>query len=294
MEIKMVSVAKLKPYINNPRKNDKAVAAVAESIKQFGFNVPITVDKNGEIATGHTRLKAAIKLGLTEVPVIELKDLTPEQIKAWRLVDNRTSEIAEWDYEALAKELQEIENIDLSLFAFEIPGTNESVHEDDFEVMLPVIPKSKYGDIYTLGKHRVMCGDATKQEDMDKLLDGKIADLVVTDPPYNVNYGEKGKLYNEKGGYECGMDDRTILNDNMDDQSFYVFLREAMAQIRDHIKPGGGLLHLARRDDFTPVPKRSDSGGPQVSTNAHLEEERNGARKTRLAMDPRTLPLWVA
>lgn len=241
MEIKMVSVAKLKPYINNPRKNDKAVAAVAESIKQFGFNVPITVDKNGEIATGHTRLKAAIKLGLTEVPVIELKDLTPEQIKAWRLVDNRTSEIAEWDYEALAKELQEIENIDLSLFAFEIPGTNESVHEDDFEVTLPVIPKSKYGDIYTLGKHRVMCGDATKQEDMDKLLDGKIADLVVTDPPYNVNYGEKGKLYNEKGGYECGMDDRTILNDNMDDQSFYVFLREAMAQIRDHLKPGGAF-----------------------------------------------------
>lgn len=246
MKIEMWNVAKLIPYVNNPRKNDRAVNAVAESIKQFGFNVPITVDKNGEIATGHTRLKAAIKLGLTEVPVIQLADLTPEQIKAWRLVDNRTSEIAEWDFDALAKELQDIKNIDLSAFAFEIPGTNENVHEDDYEVQLPVIPKSKYGDVYILGKHRVMCGDSTKQEDMDVLLQDKLADIVVTDPPYNVNYGEKGKLYAEKGGYECGFDSRTILNDNMDDQSFYTFLRDAMGQIRDHLKPGGGLLHLAR------------------------------------------------
>lgn len=242
----MWDVAKLIPYVNNPRKNDKAVNAVAESIRQFGFNVPITVDKNGEIATGHTRLKAALKLGMTQVPVIELTELTPEQIRAWRLVDNRTSEIAEWDFDKLAEELQKIQNIDLSAFDFEVPGANEAVHEDDFEVVLPNVPKSKLGDVYLLGRHRVMCGDATLGEDMDKLLNGKTADAVVTDPPYNVNYGEKGKQYAELGGYECGIDDRTILNDNMDDESFYRFLRNAMGQLRDHLKPGGGVLHLAR------------------------------------------------
>lgn len=246
MKVEMWEVAKLKPYVNNPRKNDKAVAAVAESIKQFGFNVPITVDKDGVIATGHTRLKAALQLGLTEVPVIQLLDLSPEQIKAWRLVDNRTGEIAEWDFEALAQELENIKNVDLSVFDFSVPGTLDEVREDDFEVNLPGEAKSKIGDVYILGPHRVMCGDATNAEHMSKLMDGVEADLVVTDPPYNVNYGEKGKQYAELGGYDCGFDDRTILNDNMDDESFYLFLRDSMAQIRDNLKAGGGLLYLAR------------------------------------------------
>jgi len=239
MNVVMRSVAELIPYVNNPRKNDKAVDKVAESIRLFGFNVPITVDKNGVIATGHTRLKAAIKLGMTEVPVIVLEGLTEEQIAAWRLVDNRTSEIAEWDFPKLAEEFGKIKDIDLSAFDFKLPDESDGLHEDDYEVNLPKTPKSKRGDIYLLGKHRVMCGDATNPEDVNALLDGKQADLVVTDPPYNVNYGARGKQYKGKGGYECGMDDRTILNDNMDDASFYQFLRDAFANIRDALKQGG-------------------------------------------------------
>src|SRR5690554_65233 len=105
----MIKVEDLQPYVNNPRKNDKAVKAVAESIKQFGFKVPITIDRNGIIVTGHTRLKAAIKLKMKEVPVIRLNDLNEEQVKAFRLVDNKVAEIAEWDIDSLIKELNEIE-----------------------------------------------------------------------------------------------------------------------------------------------------------------------------------------
>lgn len=118
MQIEMMKVTDLTPYANNPRKNDKAVKVVAESIQKFGFKVPITIDKDGVIVTGHTRLRAAIKLGMEEVPVIRLDDLNEDQIKAFRIVDNKSSEFAEWDVEALMKELSDIE-MDLSMFDLE-------------------------------------------------------------------------------------------------------------------------------------------------------------------------------
>ena len=247
MKIEMWPVEKLRPYVNNPRKNDKAVKKVAESIRMFGFNVPITVDKDGVIATGHTRLKAAILLGMTEVPVIVLADLTEEQINAWRLVDNRTAEIAEWDFDKLAEELKQITDIDLSEFDFKLPDAANGLHEDDYEVVLPKKPRSKLGDIYILGPHRVMCGDATNPDDVLKLTKLESVDLWVTDPPYNVNYGGRGKQYKEKGGYQCGMDDRTILNDSMDEARFRQFLEDAFGPARDALKPGGGLLYLPLR-----------------------------------------------
>ena len=239
MKIEYRSTKELIPYVNNPRKNDKAVDKVAESISKFGFNVPITVDRFGVIATGHTRLKAAIKLGMTDVPVIVLDDLNPEEIAAWRLVDNRTSEIAEWDFPKLSEELKNIKTLDLSVFDFKLPDKDVGLHEDNFEVELPKKPKAKLGDIYELGKHRLICASSTDRESLEKLMDGKLADLIVTDPPYNVNYGSRGKQYKEKGGYQCGMNSRTILNDNMEDSVFLEFLIDVFKIAKDFLKPGG-------------------------------------------------------
>lgn len=197
MEIKYINVMDLNPYANNPRKNTKAVAPVMASIREFGFRVPITVDKNLTIVTGHTRLQAAIKLGMEKVPAIILDDLTDDQIKAFRLADNKTAEFAEWDFEALAIELKEIE-MDMSEFEFEIPGVESSLHDDDFEITLPKSPKSTVGDIYKLGRHRLMCGDATDPKQVETLMDFDSADAYITDPPYNVNYGAKGGIIRNK------------------------------------------------------------------------------------------------
>ena len=120
-KIEMRRISDLKPYKNNPRKNDKAVDAVAASIKAFGFKQPVVIDDNGEIIAGHTRLKAAKKLGIKTVPCIVADDLTPEQIKAYRLADNKTAELAEWDMELLPLELDDLQEFDMTLFGFEMP-----------------------------------------------------------------------------------------------------------------------------------------------------------------------------
>lgn len=149
----------LTPYKNNPRNNDGAVGAVAASIREFGFKVPIVIDANGEIIAGHTRLKAAKKLGLSEVPCIIADDLTPDQIKAFRLADNKTAELADWDIELLQIELDDIK-LDMSEFGFDtiVPG---EPYEDDYEPEPPDEPKTKIGDKYKLGAHILLCGDAT-------------------------------------------------------------------------------------------------------------------------------------
>lgn len=159
MQIVYKTIEELKPYKNNPRNNDGAVDAVAASIKEFGFKVPIVIDADGEIIAGHTRLKAAKKLGLSEVPCIIADDLTPDQIKAFRLADNKTAELADWDFELLQLELDEIK-LDMSDFGFDtvIPG---EPYEDDYEPEPPEEPKAKPGEKYKLGAHTLLCGDAT-------------------------------------------------------------------------------------------------------------------------------------
>lgn len=240
MQIKYVKPMDLNPYKNNPRKNEKAVEPVMASIREFGFNIPITVDKDMVVITGHTRLKAAIRLGLEEVPVIILEDLNADQVKAFRLADNKTSEFAEWDFEALAIELKDIQ-MDLSEFDFEMAEAEAEIIEDDYEIKLPEEPKAKYGDIYKLGRHRLMCGDATKAEDLEKLMDMDLADCYLTDPPYNVNYGAKGELYETKGGYGTGFTDRKILNDHMEDSQFLAFLTDAFSAANSVLKQGGAF-----------------------------------------------------
>ena len=179
------------PYANNPRLNDNAVDAVAASIKEFGFKVPIVVDRENVIINGHTRMKAAHKLGLKQVPCIVADDLTPEQVKAFRLADNKTSELAEWDMDKLDIELGEIPDIDMNAFGFdiEIDDIEETteVKEDEAPEVKDGEPKAKRGDIYQLGRHRLMCGDSTSVDDINKLLDGNKIDLVYTDAPYGIS-----------------------------------------------------------------------------------------------------------
>lgn len=226
----------LRPYENNPRNNEQAVEAVANSIKEFGFKVPIVATIDGEIVNGHTRFKAAKFLKLKTVPVLIADDLTEEQIKAFRLADNKTGELADWDVELLYSELDELTGFDMTMFGFEdIDFSLDDFEEDEKETGEEVDinqeekPKVEYGDIYQLGRHRLMCGDSTSAEDMAQLIDGAVIDLYVTDPPYNVAY---------QGGTDEAM---TIMNDSMDDVSFRQFLRDAFAVANNHLKPGGAF-----------------------------------------------------
>ena len=220
-------VKDLIPYEKNPRKNDEAVKYVANSIKEFGFKVPIIIDSNNVIVAGHTRLKASKVLKLEEVPCIIADDLNEEQIKAFRLADNKVSELAEWDFGLLSEELDDILNIEMNDFGFDLsidlPNEEKETEEDDFEIEVPEEPKSKYGDIYQLGEHRLMCGDSTKEEDVAKLMDGQVADMVFTDPPYGMKLdtdwsGAKSKqqFYQEKGCKEQGNKYDKIIGDNED------------------------------------------------------------------------------
>lgn len=166
----------IKPYEKNPRKNDEAVKYVAKSIKEFGFKVPIVIDKDGVIIAGHTRYKAAKKLQLDTIPCIIADDLTEEQIKAFRLADNKVSEKAEWDINLLSEELNDILELDMADFGFEdvLQDLEDSTEaeEDDFVAELPEEPKSKLGQVYKLGDHRLMCGDSTDPAQVEKLMGG--------------------------------------------------------------------------------------------------------------------------
>lgn len=199
MEIVLKKPEDLILYANNPRLNDNAVDAVANSIRDFGFKVPIVIDKDNVIVTGHTRLKASQKLGLETVPCIVADDLTPEQIKAFRLADNKVAEFAEWDFEKLEAELLELD-YDMSQFGFDDFSIDEKedVFEDEDNIHEPPSePKSKIGDIYQLGRHRLMCGSATSIGDIDKLLSHSKIDLIYTDPPYGMNAVSKSGVLSE-------------------------------------------------------------------------------------------------
>lgn len=219
------NVSELVPYENNPRHNDDAVDYVANSIKNFHFQVPIVIDKNNVVIAGHTRLKACEKLGIDEVPCIVADDLTPEQVKAFRLADNKTSELAEWDMDKLDIELGEIPDIDMSAFGFDIEiddiEEDTEVKEDEVPEVKDGEPKAKRGYIYQLGRHRLMCGDSTSEEDVEKLMNGVKADISFTSPPYNV-----GSLNIE--GNEETQKKYNQYNDNKTEEDYYYFLKENM------------------------------------------------------------------
>ena len=196
MKIELWKTTEVKPYPNNPRTNDDAVDTVAGSIREFGFRQPIVVDSEGVIIVGHTRWKAARKLGLEKVPVHVATDLTPDQIKAYRIADNKTNELAEWNLELLPIELGALQaaNFDLGLLGFDeealarllAPSVNEGLCDPDEIPAPPDEAVTQPGDLWILGNHRLLCGDSSKTEDVDRLLDGARIHLVNTDPPYNV------------------------------------------------------------------------------------------------------------
>ena len=233
-----IDIADLVPYDKNPRRNDMAVDDVAESMEQVGYITPIVIDENRQILAGETRCKALKKRRVKRDKVLQVFGLTEEQKKKYRLLDNKVGEIAEWDPELLAGELEEVDFGDFD-FGFdelmaELADTSEedgaplsTAVEDDADIVLPEEPKAKRGDIYQLGAHRLMCGDSTDPADVARLMDGRAADLLLTDPPYNVNY---------EGG--TGL---TIQNDNMEDAAFRKFLRDAFACADGVMKPGAAF-----------------------------------------------------
>jgi len=196
MKVELRSIESVQPYEHNPRLNDQAVEAVAKSLREFGFRQPIVVDGDGVIIVGHTRWKAAQKLGLKKVPVHVAKDLTPAQIKAYRLADNQTATLAEWNYDLLPIEIRDLQglNFDLSLLGFSdtdlteilAPPVNEGLTDEDAVPLPGDAAITQPGDLWVLGNHRLLCGDAGETADVDRLLDGALIDLVNTDPPYNV------------------------------------------------------------------------------------------------------------
>lgn len=222
MDIVMMKTADLVPYENNPRDNADAVPYVMESIKQFGFKQPIVIDKDNIVIAGHTRLKAAKKLKLKEVPCIIADDLNEEQVKAYRLADNKVAEKAEWDFDLLADELADIFEIDMEALGFDLDTYEEEPEavEDDYEVEVPAEPKAKLGDIYQLGQHRLMCGDSTSITDVERLISSERIDMIFTDPPYNVAFnGRSGKF-------------DVIENDNLSDNEFANFINATIDVIK--------------------------------------------------------------
>jgi len=231
MQIENVNVKKIIPYVNNPRKNDgAAVDKVAASIKEFGFKVPIIIDGNNVVVAGHTRLKAAKQIGMTEVPIIRADDLTKSQVKAFRIADNRIAEESNWDFEKLEIELEGLDDFDIGILGFddgELSFLDEGeVVEDDYEIQVPEIPKSKVGDVWVMGNQRVMCGDSTNSENIKKLMGNVQADMFLTDPPYNVDY---------EGGTKLKL---KIENDNMEDSAFRSFLADAFNGALEVMKKG--------------------------------------------------------
>ena len=242
MQIIYKPVQEIVPYAKNPRKNDDAVDKVIESIKEFGFRNPLILDSSGVVIAGHTRLKAAIKLGMSEVPCIMVDDLTPEKVKAYRIADNKSAEYSKWDFEALAAELDDLQKAgyDLRLTAFaqdELDDILDSlepekpVEDDGFdeEIDPEEIPFTHSGDIWLLDGHRVMCGDSTKPDAVGALMNGQRADMSLTDPPYNVAY--EGKTAEKK----------TIQNDDMSEEEFYSFLLSAHKNMYENMKDGAAL-----------------------------------------------------
>lgn len=216
LRVEIVPIDSIRPYERNPRKNDAAVDAVAASIREFGFQQPIVCDTDGVVIVGHTRLKAAKKLGMKTVPVV-YANLTSDKAKAYRLADNKTSELSDWNFEHLEIELGDIE-LDMEQFGFEDEEDKKDAEamEDDYEPDPPKEPKAKRGDIYQLGRHRLMCGDSTLIDDVEKLMNGAKADMLFTDPPYGVDYASKNKYLNTiSTGNRIQV---PIKNDNLDIQ----------------------------------------------------------------------------
>ena len=243
-EMQLVTIEKLVPYVNNARThNPQQILKLRSSLREFGFINPIIIDREYNVIAGHGRILAAKEESIKEVPCVFVDYLTPAQKKAYILADNRMAMDAGWDEELLRVEIESLQgaDFDVALTGFDekdiaelFEGDDSDTQEDDFDVdgELKNPPVSKGGDVWLLGKHRLVCGDSTKEETYVTLMDGKKANLVVTDPPYNVNYeGGAGK----------------IKNDNMDNDKFYQFLLDAFRNM-EKVMAADGSIYVFHAD----------------------------------------------
>ena len=271
-------VGRPKPYYRNPRNNDAAVPVVAESLRRYGWQAPIVVDEGGTIIAGHTRLKAAISLGMEEVPVKVARGLSEAQVKSLRLADNRSAEIATWDEDALRLEIEEIYRLgdDLDglalgeddllemLGASETPEKAQARTDEELDEVPEVQgqPASRPGAVYALGRHRLLCGDATDPAQMARLMAGEAADLLLTDPPYNVDYGDRNQALNaaDKGNRV----DRKILNDNLGGAEFRRFLDRAFRAAAGVLKAGGAFYVFYASKEVVSFTEAANAAGLAV------------------------------
>ena len=236
-DMELVSISKLVPYVNNARTHSpEQINKLRSSLREFGFINPVIIDRNYGIIAGHGRVRAAREEGITEVPCVFVDHLTDSQKKAYILADNRMALDAGWDEELLRVEIESLqaENFDVGLTGFDdkeiadlFKTENEQVEDDDFDLSA-ALEKAAFveeGDVWVVGKHRLVCGDATNPEDVNKLMDGKRANLIVTDPPYGVSFKSSSGL--------------TIQNDSMKNEEFYQFLKNAFTNMAAHLEPGG-------------------------------------------------------
>lgn len=236
-EMQLISVEKLVPYVNNARTHSaEQILKLRSSLREFGFVNPIIIDREFNVIAGHGRLMAAKEEGITEVPCVFADFLTDAQKKAYILADNRMAMDAGWDEELLKIEMEELQNLgyDLGFTGFDekeladLFGVNDKeVKEDEFD-LTAALEKASFverGDVWFVGKHKLMCGDATSSEDVSKLMEDKKANLIVTDPPYNVAFKSSDGL--------------TIQNDSMNNTDFYKFLYLSFKNMADHLENGG-------------------------------------------------------
>lgn len=237
-EMKMIPVDKLVPYVNNARTHSQEqVNKLRGSLREFGFINPVIIDRDNNVLCGHGRLSAALEEGYKEVPCVYADNLTEAQKKAYILADNRYAEDAGWDEEMLRVEIEALEGMDfdVSLTGFDdqeisdlfADGESTGAEDDDFDLS-DALEKAAFverGDVWQVGRHRLMCGDATSEEDVATLMDGKKANLIVTDPPYNVAFESSDGL--------------SIKNDKMENDKFYEFLLAAFKNMAEHLEKGG-------------------------------------------------------
>lgn len=236
-DMKLVPLDKLVPYVNNARTHSpEQINKLRASIREFGFINPVIIDGDYGIIAGHGRVIAAREEGINEVPCVFVEHLSAAQKKAYILADNRMALDAGWDEELLRVEIEALqgENFNVGLTGFDdkeladlFKNDDKEIEDDDFDLTAALEKASfvKRGDVWTVGRHRLVCGDATSKEDVDALMDGKRANLILTDPPYGVSFKSKSGL--------------TIKNDSMKDEEFYQFLLAAFKNMVDHLEPGG-------------------------------------------------------
>ena len=245
MKIIEVDVGKIQPYGNNPRKNDKAVDTVLASIEQYGFQQPIVVDNDYVIIVGHTRFRAAKKLGFKQVPVVIAEGLTKEKANAYRIMDNRSNENAQWDDELLFQELDTlIKDSNLQEVSYETGFTEAELNKLFKQDEDPLIDftnsevyRSKTGDVWTLGEHRLVCGDSTNNEHLTLLLQDEKIDIIWEDPPYGVSYETVNGINYTKEQNE--QRNHKIKNDNMTADQLDTFLDAHLAVVAPKLKAGG-------------------------------------------------------